>query len=192
MKKEADCIRKDCLSVLKKSIGAIKDNDTKKLKELSDQTIHNSSIFQDDCSTSTAIITYALAKIFERNKYRRYNKWDQFVMEIVRSLHKAIKHLDNGNLKGYKINTKEIIRIIAKLENEVGSFITEVIVQAKIKKGSKIYEHGISAAQVAEILGISRWELMEYIGNTRTEDKKELTTKTAKERLKVIKKLFQK
>lgn len=189
-KEEAECIREDCLAVLKKSIGAIKDNDTKLLKELSNQTIHNSSIFQDDCSTSTAIITYTLAKIFEKNKYKRYSRWDQFVMNLVRLLHKAIKNMENGDFKGYKTNIKEIIRLIAKLESTVGLFITEVTEQAKIKKGSRIYEHGISSGRVADILGISRWELMEYIGATRIEDKKGLITKSPKERLKTVKKLF--
>ena len=34
-----------------------------------------------------------------------------------------------------------------------------------------MYEHGISLGQVADALGVSMWELMDYIGKTRIVDK---------------------
>ena len=46
-------------------------------------------------------------------------------------------------------------------------YVQEVINQAQIKKGSKLCEHGLSCSKSAEILGISQWELMNYIGKTK-------------------------
>ena len=46
----------------------------------------------------------------------------------------------------------------------------EVIEEAKIKKGYKLHEHGISLGRTAEILGISQWELMNYVGKTKISD----------------------
>ncbi len=42
----------------------------------------------------------------------------------------------------------------------------EVIESSQVKKGTKIYDHGISLERAASILGISQWELSSYIGNT--------------------------
>ena len=43
--------------------------------------------------------------------------------------------------------------------------------RARINKASRIYEHGISLAQTAELLGITQWELMKYLGQTKIADK---------------------
>jgi len=62
--------------------------------------------------------------------------------------------------------------------------------QARIKKGSRITEHGLSFGIVSQLLGISKWELMDYLGHTMVYDKENIRTKTTKERLNVAKRLF--
>ena len=52
------------------------------------------------------------------------------------------------------------------MDERLKMYIHEVIVQARIRKGSKLCAHGISAARASQILGISRWELMNYVGQT--------------------------
>ena len=54
-----------------------------------------------------------------------------------------------------------------KFVSHVKQYIDEFINQAEIKKGTKIYDHGVSLGQAANILGISQWELMNYVGKTR-------------------------
>ena len=60
---------------------------------------------------------------------------------------------------------------------------------AQIKKGSRLYEHGLSMAKSAEILGIGQWELMSYVGKTRIIDEEAVTT-GVKKRLDVARKIF--
>ena len=61
-------VRKDILKVLHRAIDILsvrEEKDVLELKELSNHTIHNSSIFQDEDSISFAILMYCLAKLIE-------------------------------------------------------------------------------------------------------------------------------
>jgi len=61
--------------------------------------------------------------------------------------------------------------VISNFDSKLNLYIQKVIDEAEIKKGSKLYEHGISLAQTADLLGVSQWELMKYIGQTKIADK---------------------
>jgi len=66
-------------------------------------------------------------------------------------------------------NTK--IKIGAKkLDGKIKMYIEQVMQQGRIKKGSKLYEHGISIARSADLLGISQWQLLDYVGKTTMTD----------------------
>ena len=93
-----------------------------------------------------------------------------------------------GRIQEYRDIMKDIMNLISEVDSKIKMYIEEVISQAKIKKGSKIYEHGISAARAAEILGISQWELMGYIGNTVSSEN--ISTGRAKKRLLFARELF--
>ncbi len=67
-------IKQDIISIIKDALLAIKQDDTEKLKEISNHTLHDASIFQDKHSTSIAVIVYSLSKIFEKNKYKEYKQ----------------------------------------------------------------------------------------------------------------------
>ena len=68
-------------------------------------------------------------------------------------------------------------------------YIHEVINQAQIKKGCKLCEHGISIARASEVLGISQWELMHYIGKTTLIDQFSEPVNVTK-RLKIARSMF--
>ena len=59
---------------------------------------------------------------------------------------------------------------------------------ARVKKGSRMYEHGISLGQAAAAAGITKWELMPIAGETKTHEAfvEPMTTK----RIALVKKLF--
>ncbi|MEK6849763.1 MAG: hypothetical protein AABY01_04310, partial [Nanoarchaeota archaeon] len=59
-------IKEDILSVLKKAIEALKSGNFIVLDELSNHTIHDASIYQDEDSTSTAILMYTISKVMQR------------------------------------------------------------------------------------------------------------------------------
>ena len=59
-------VRNDALHIISKVIEILetkKQKHTMELKELSNNTIHNASVFQDECSVSIAVLIYALSKI---------------------------------------------------------------------------------------------------------------------------------
>ena len=106
------------------------------------------------------------------------------------NLEGAITNLGKDNIEGFQDNINNILNIIDKLESHLKNYIQEVIEKAKIHRASRIHEHGISVERTAKLLGISSWELMDYIGKTGISDVELSQTKTAKERLKLVREIF--
>lgn len=163
-------IKERVLEILEKILGAVKEKDVIALKLLSNQTIHNASIFQDDYSISTAVIAYSLSKIIERYRFNETKEWLKFHNDIVNDLSNARKELLGENIEVYKSILKNIFKIIEEFDHRLAIYIQQVIEKSKIKKGSVIFEHGISIARVAQLLGVSRWDLMSYVGKTNIFD----------------------
>jgi predicted transcriptional regulator len=69
-------------------------------------------------------------------------------------------------------------------------YIQEVLRKASINKASKIYEHGISLGQTAQLLGITQWELSEYSGQTNVSDNDYNKTLDIKKRAKMALEFF--
>lgn len=162
-----EIIRKDILSILSNTIEILRKKEEKdiiELKELSNHTIHNASIFQDEDSVSIAILIYSLSKVIER-KYGEIN-----LKPILDLLIAASDYLKKDGIEDYRKTIKKLFSLISKIDSKLKLYIEEVIRQAQIKKGSQLYRHGISLARAAEILGISQWELMSYTGHTKIID----------------------
>ena len=155
-------VRNDALQIINRVIEILEtkeDWDVMELKELSNNTIHNASVFQDECSVSVAVLIYALSKIIERNSEFDYSR-------VLKLLKESRDNLENDKEDEFHTTIKKLFSEISKLDNKVKLYVQEVINQAQIKKGSKLCEHGLSCARASEILGISQWELMNYIGKT--------------------------
>jgi len=175
-------VKKDILSILSHAVSYINDGNLTELSLLSNSTIHNASIYQDEDSISIAVIIYALSKIFERE----HSSLDKSVIE---NLKQAQQSLKDDNFHNYKESIHQISKKIQSLDHQLNLYVEQVINQAQIRKGSKIYEHGISLARASEMLGISQWDLMTYVGNTQIIDKSE-KVRRAKGRLEYARGLF--
>src|SRR3989339_1066347 len=82
-------VRNDALQILNKVIEILETKEEKgtmELKELSNNTIHNASIFQDECSVSIAVLIYSLSKIIERNPEFNYSRVFKLLKEARYSL----------------------------------------------------------------------------------------------------------
>ena len=175
-----DSVKEDILKILNSIIEIIRSREFNKLKELSNHTIHSASIFQDEDSTSIAVITYALAKVLiscDRSK----------IEAIYRDIELMHKELREDDFESYKLGMKALFKTISETNVNLRQYIEEVVQYAEIKKGVKVYEHGISMARAAELLGISEWDLMDYVGKTTLIDSEE---EDEKERLAFTRKLF--
>jgi hypothetical protein len=174
-----EIVRNDNIRIIEESINALKQKDILKLKEISEHTIHNASIFQDKDSITIAVLIYALSKILERGIENHY--WFEKKLEF------AKVQLIKQNIDFYRKTIKEIFSQISRIDSKLKIYVQEVIEKAKIKKGAKLYYHGISIARTASVLGITQWELMNYIG--KLEEPKAAAT-NIKDRLSFARKLF--
>lgn len=163
-----DIIKKDIIAVLSELVQLLKlrqDSDIIKIKELSNHVIHNASVFQDEDSISVAILIYSLSKTIDRKQkdldYSRLSSMVNF----------CISSLKNSQDDEFRKSIKNIFSFIRAIDEKLKLYIHEVINQAQIKKGCKLCEHGISVARASEVLGISQWELMHYLGKTTLIDK---------------------
>lgn len=178
------------LNILRQAKLAVKDEDVVKLKSLSNQTIHSSSIQQDADNVAIAVIVYSLSKIIERKKYTYYEEWPAFYKIYIKSIDDAILDLEKDDIKGFRENINKIRKEINKLSGRFKKYIQDVFRKAEINKASRIYEHGISMQQTAKLLGISIWELAEYAGQTGISDVDLSITMPIKQRLKNAEEMF--
>lgn len=161
-------IKKDIILVLTRVAGILKvkeEGGIAQIKELSNHVIHNASIFQDEDSISVAILIYSLSKIIERKqKELNYGK-------VLNMINTCILNLKSNEDEAFRKSVKNIFNFIRTVDERLKLYIHEVVSQAQVKKGCKLCEHGISVARASEILGISQWELMHYLGKTTLIDK---------------------
>ncbi len=179
----------DLIRVLKKTFYATKKQDIKALRSLSDHIIDDASVFQDNYSISLAIILYTLSKIFEKEKYQLYPEWNSFYNKIISNIKKLIFYLEKSDFDNYSASLKELLSSIKKLDKKASLYIEEVVKSSKIKKGSNLYSYGLSLGRTAELLGISKWELMNYIGNIELKTQG-LKTVSVKQRYNMAEKIF--
>ena len=175
-------VRKDIIAVLVDVIKSLEKKDVFALREISNKIIHSASIFQDEYSISTAVIVFALSKIIQRE-----NLIDA---RIVTLLKKATHHLQKYQLNKYSNDIKKLINRISKSDSKLDLYIQHVMDEAHVKKASRIYEHGVSMEQTANLLGITLWELADYAGQTGIGDVKESITDSEKNRIKLVQDFF--
>jgi hypothetical protein len=180
------------IDILQKAQKAIKNEDIIQIKDLSNRTIHSVSIYQDADNINIAIILYALSKLLERKKYQDFSGWSKFEKAYISSLENALIALRKNDIEAYRDQINRIKDTIKSLSGNLKTYIEEVFRKASINKGSKIYEHGISMEKTAKILGISQWELSQYIGATNqgVADMNLTYTKDIKQRLKDAEEIF--
>ncbi len=183
-------IKRDILSVLQETIRAIKKQNLTKLREQSDSTVHNSSIYQDKYSVSVSVIIYTILKVLEKHTDEEEKSAAKKQKIIILELTKAKNALKKDNFHEFSKSLKKIIFVLKKLDRHAGKFIQEAIESSKVKKAYGIYRHGVSAGKAAELLGISRWDLQPYIGHTRESESPLSVSKTIKERIKDTKEIF--
>ena len=105
-------------------------------------------------------------------------------------LKQALNSLEKDNLKKYEASLRKVISSLKRLDKEVGMHMEDIINSTKVKKASNIHRHGLSVGRAADLLGISKWELMPYSGQTRTYESRYNVSKSVKERLLLARRLF--
>ncbi len=166
-----EVVRQDILELLGQGVEALGKGDAFRIKELSNCVIHNASIFQDEDSLGIAVLMYALSKVMERGRLD--------ITGVRALLARAKSALDAHNAGDYRLAVKFALRKISEADSRLKLFVGNVIEQAQLKKGCKICMHGVSVSRTASMLGISRWDMMKYLGRTTFHDEMPETVKVA-------------
>ena len=170
------------IRILEEAKVALREKDTLKLKQLSDQTNNTASRTQDADNIAVAVIVYSLGKIIERGYVENLTGIVREIDNVVKSVRK------NDSLLGK--NLKQLRAEIGKISPRMKKHIQDVFRKASINKASKIYGHGVSMENTAKLLGITVWELASYAGQAEISDAPETKTLGVKERIKIVKGIF--
>lgn len=154
-------VRKDVISIISEALDAIDSGNFGLLNKISNHTVHNASIYQDEYSITIAVVIHALSQLGKR---------DYLNSKFVGLLKDAKEMLERKKDEQYREIIQEIIDEIRALDSKMRLYIQEVINRAQIKKGSKLFSQGISLQRAAELLGVSQWEVMQYVGKTNLLD----------------------
>lgn len=158
--------KKDVLDVLNEVIAAIKERRHADLHSISDHLLHAITIYQDPDIFDLAVAIYALDKILETEKYRAHPKMKGFVRAILQLCTTASAQLRKNDYSGCVRTIKAILSNIEGFSKSIKFYIEDILHFARIKKGTKLYEHGLSLGQAAELANVTKWELMSAIGET--------------------------
>jgi len=178
--------RDNILRILKETKIAVEENDSAKIKSLSNQTINTASLAQDSDNIAVAVMVYSLSKIIEREDYKRLTGWKNFYKKIILFLDKSILDIEKGDDMGFRKDFEMIRGSIEHLSGKLKKYIKEVFRSAQINKASRIYEHGIGMEHTAQLLGITMYELADYVGKTGISDVPENKTMNVKSRIPVV------
>ncbi len=178
-------VQEDIISVLNQALALIQKHDFSELKELSNHTIHNASIFQDQDSIQIAVIVYSLAKIIERAE----QQGQTISMNVTKTMGNALTYLRDDDESKYHDEIKKVLKQLSESDQRIVMYVQQVIEKAHIVKGGNLYRHGISMGRAAEILGVNQWDLMSFVGKTRIADEDGILGKV-NDRLSFSKKLF--
>lgn len=176
--------KENIIDILERTKSAAEKEDVILLKELSDKTIHSASVYGDPDNIAVAVAVYALSKIIERKRYKEYGGWNLFFKNYTKCLDKALASIKQDNLEAFRQEIGHINKEIGKLSGNFRMHIQQVFRKAMINKASRIYEHGLSMGQTANLLGITSWELAEYAGGTGIGDVNLSITLDVKKRIK--------
>ncbi|MBT4135476.1 hypothetical protein HOD75_03680 [archaeon] len=178
------------LKILKETSKALKEKKNDKIRHLSNKLIHHASINQDPDIVALTVIIYTLSKLVERKDYQERKNWNKFYNNFTSNIDDMIKTLESENIEEFRKEINENRTLINTLTGDLKKYISEVFRRAKINKASRLYEHGISMEKTAKILGVSIWELSEYVGTTRIADVNLAVTMPIKQRIKIAEEIF--
>lgn len=182
--------KKDVSNVVQEAISAIREGRYSDLHAISDHTLHTITIYQDRDVIDVAVAIYALDKILEKEKYAKHPKIRVFTKTILLLLRDAQNNLQKNDYISFAGVVKELLENIQDFSKSIKFYIDDVLHFARIKKGTKLYEHGLSLGKAAELVGVAKWDLMPAIGETAIHEKPVAPREANKKRLALVEKIF--
>lgn len=181
-----ESVRNDIIYILKETLEELPKLNTRRMKDLSNHTLHSSTIYNDERAITTAVSIYALAKTIEKEKIKRHHakEWNEFIKKAKIFLKESLNAISKNNIPLFDKSMGKLVSATEALDENYGYYIEYILNKAKVNKAERLYEHGLSMGTVAELLGISKWELMQYAGFSRIHDNPDTISAKIKERIK--------
>ena len=179
--------KEDLLRVLKGINSALDKRNFTELEKWSNQITHSSAIYSSKRAIYTAIVGYSLSKALDKIKDKK--ELDRIINKAKNQIDSMKISVEKENFKKFDRHLKKILNLILKTDKSFSKYVEDVLSFSKAHKGAKIHEHGISLSSIAELLGISKWELMREVGETKGSEERVDITDT-RERLKFAKKIL--
>jgi hypothetical protein len=180
------------IRILKETKICIIENDSHKIKQLSNQTIHTATISQDPDNIIIAVLVYSIGKITEREHYKEMPGWKKFSQGIVKNIDCAVENLEKNQIEKFRTYIGRIRNSLNSISGNLSEYIKDVFRKAEINKAFKIYEHGLSAEQTAKLLGISLWDLSSYMGQSSISEASVNESLAVRKRIKFAQDIFAK
>lgn len=158
--------RDNLLKIFEGTKKAVESGDTVAIDNLSNQTTNTASLTHDPDNIAAAVTVYSLGKILERENYRDLPGWKTFYGIYLKAINNIIIALKQDDEKSYRKNIEMIQQAIGKISGKLKKYVQDVFTKAKINKASRIYEHGISMEKTAKLLGVSMYDLADYVGES--------------------------
>jgi len=162
-------VKKDILAIIEGVNISFDKYDANAIMEWSNHIIHSASIHQEKHTSLVATVIYSIGKVMAKGKIRRYPQeaWNAFETTVRSELPKAINNLKTNAHKKFDKSLLTLQKAVMNLDKSYMTFADHVVDRAKLKKAAKVFEHGVSLGRVAELFGVSEWELRSYAGKSR-------------------------
>ncbi|MBT4539259.1 hypothetical protein HOI26_02535 [Candidatus Woesearchaeota archaeon] len=159
-----------------------KNKDIIALAALSDRTIEDVAVRKELDLITVTVLIYSMSKVVNKLP-------EKVLQDIIRSLTRARAALQKGDLTKYNRSIKLLYKLVRQGNVAVKEHLQDVMAAARIKKGTRLLEKGLSMGQAAGLMGLSNWDLQHYAGKTTALDSHDESL-PATDRLKTAFKLF--
>ena len=179
-------IRKTLIQALNKTIQILQTKEAKDLGELqalSDELIEDVAVYKDLDVVSLAVLIYSFFKVMVDIKPKEYQK-------LVAELKLAKKYLEQEDFGKYNDNVKKVDGPVRPCNAKIKMHLQDVMHAARIKKSASLLKKGLSIGQAGGLMGLSNWDLQQYVGKTTFMDQ-HIEVRPALSRLKTAMKIFQ-
>ncbi len=159
-------------------IKAIEEEDSRKLREISERVFDKAVLDQNKQEVERAILYYAVSKILGKVHFKKEKQWETFKSKLIEYLEQ-------------KKDIPEILKHVTEFDREYGNYLGNVVQKARMKYASTAYAFGLSLSTACELTGADLTEVSAYVGQTKIHEKPFTQTRSVRERLKNARKLLE-
>ncbi|MAG60318.1 hypothetical protein CL619_00880 [archaeon] len=180
-----EAVRQSLIKDVDRAINILNEDSSKERKDLqslSEHVIGDVALYRNVDAVTLAILIYSIYKTLPCISEKQQE-------ELVTRLTKLRIHLQKKQFTKYNDSMKRLFEMLRLCNSQIKTHIQDVFYAAKIKKGTNLLEQGLSLARAADLMGVSRWDVLQYGGSSVTQTEHSESWPAAK-RLALARKVF--